>query len=97
MAAGLIDRDGALAEVEHVATPESGDPEAVWAGLEALIRAVVARAPHGRLSVCGVGCGGPMERDGLTVSPLNISGWRRFPLRARVAQLVGVPTAVDND
>lgn len=97
MAAGLVDREGSVADADHVPTPHSADPEAVWAGLEALIRGVVAHAPEGTLSVCGVGCGGPMEQGGATVSPLNIGGWRRFPLRARVADLVGVPTAVDND
>jgi len=97
MAAGLVDRDGELRDADHVPTPHSRDPEAVWAGLEALIGGVVTHAPHRVLSVCGVGCGGPMERGGATVSPLNIEGWRGFPLRSRVADLVGVPTAVDND
>ena len=45
---------------------------------------------------CGVGCAGPMDRSGL-VSPLNIPGWRRFPLRARLIDHTGLPTAVDND
>ena len=47
--------------------------------------------------VCGVGCGGPMSPGGETVSPLNIAGWRDFPLRARLRELTGVPTYVDND
>jgi len=32
-----------------------------------------------------------------TVSPLNIPGWRGFPLRRRMAELTGLPTALDND
>jgi glucokinase len=97
MAASLVDRDGVPRDADHVPTPHSPDPEVVWAQLEELIRGVLVHAPKGALSVCGVGCGGPMERGGETVSPLNIEGWRRFPLRARVTDLVGVPTAVDND
>jgi glucokinase len=31
------------------------------------------------------------------VSPLNIPGWRDFPLRARVAELTALPTWIDND
>jgi glucokinase len=50
-----------------------------------------------RIVVCGVGCGGPMSPHGETVSPLNIGGWRDFPLRARLRELCGVPTFVDND
>ena len=38
-----------------------------------------------------------MERHGDRVSPLNIPGWRGFPLRGRVAALTGLPTWVDND
>jgi len=38
-----------------------------------------------------------MTRGGELVSPLNIPGWRDFPLRARLAAHTGLPTAVDND
>ena len=38
-----------------------------------------------------------MSPDGETVSPLNIEGWRAFPLRSRLHELTGVPTYVDND
>jgi glucokinase len=44
-----------------------------------------------------VGCGGPMEPGGRTVSPLNIPAWKRFPLRERLASACGLPTFVDND
>ncbi len=54
------------------------------------------RAPR-RVQSVGVGCGGPMTRGGELVSPLNIPGWRDFPLRARLGALTGLPVAVDND
>ena len=38
-----------------------------------------------------------MTPDGEAVSPLNIHQWRGFPLRSRVAERVGLLTAVDND
>ena len=38
-----------------------------------------------------------MRRDGVSVSPLNIPAWRAFPLRDRLASMVGLPVAVDND
>jgi glucokinase len=37
-----------------------------------------------------------MARGGTTVSPLNIAGWRGFPLLARLGHH-GVPVAIDND
>ncbi|HXW38781.1 MAG TPA: ROK family protein, partial [Acidimicrobiales bacterium] len=96
MAAGLVDTDGAISHADRVPTPHSDDPEVVWSALARLIDARVASA-DGTIVTCGVGCGGPMESGGATVSPLNIKAWRRFPLRDRIAGLVGVPTAVDND
>jgi len=38
-----------------------------------------------------------MTPGGELVSPLNITAWRDFPLRARLAECTGLPTAVDND
>jgi len=38
-----------------------------------------------------------MGAGGEEVSPLNIPGWRKFPLRARLGDLTGLPTFVDND
>jgi glucokinase len=68
--------------------------EAIWAALRALVdEAVATRRP----AVAGVGCGGPMEEGNELVSPLNIPGWRRFPLRRRIEELTGLPTRIDND
>ncbi len=58
---------------------------------------VAGRAGGRHLAACGVGCGGPMTPGGEEVSPLNIAGWRRFPLRRRLRTLTGLPTYVDND
>jgi glucokinase len=46
----------------------------------------------------GIGCGGPMTWPAGEVSPLNIPGWRDFPLRARLAERYpGVPVRLHND
>ena len=63
-----------------------------------VVEGVLAQVgPGDRLVVCGTGCGGPMSPGGDEVSPLNIAGWRSFPLRSRLATLTGLPTFVDND
>lgn len=105
IAAGLVTRHGELLVHEQVATPVSGDAEEL---LEAVWRVVSHVVPDGGgidggasratdVVACGIGCGGPMDRDAGTVSPLNIGGWRQFPLRDHVARLTGLPTALDND
>ncbi|HVX22935.1 MAG TPA: ROK family protein [Acidimicrobiales bacterium] len=96
MAAGLVDRDGRLQSTAVVPTPPGADAAALWAALSGLVGGVLHRAPGtGAPVVCGVGCGGPMDAEG--VSPLNIPGWRRYPLRQQLAGLTGLPTFVDND
>lgn len=94
MAAALVDRRGRIGWRSSVPTPFAASEEGLWATLAGL----VAEAQlHGEARVCGVGCGGPMEPGGETVSPLNIPGWRRFPLRSRLAAHTGLPTWIDND
>ena len=92
MAAAVVDGAGRIAWSARVATPQGAPGDAVWSALADL----VGSAPKGS-TACGVGCGGPMLAGGAEVSPLNIPGWRGFPLRARVAELTGLPTWVDND
>jgi glucokinase len=94
LAAGVVD-DGGRLRSRRVVPTRSGDGDAMWADLMELVAAVSGGGPP--VDVVGVGCGGPMSAGGELVSPLNIPGWRDFPLRARLAELVGAPTFVDND
>jgi glucokinase len=96
LAAGLVDRTGAVAGEHRSATADTDDPEILWGALVELVQGVLADA-HESPAVCGVGCGGPMSPGGEEVSPLNIPAWRGFPLRHRLGELTGLPTFVDND
>jgi glucokinase len=98
MAAARVDRAGRLAARVTAPTP-AGDADELWAQLAALVDHVRADAhQHGvPLVGVGVGCGGPMTAEGEQVSPLNIPGWRSFPLRARLADHTGLTVHVDND
>ena len=96
LACGIVDGDGSLRERRQVATPATTDPEVLFSALAELISATSASSGDDAL-LCGVGCGGPMEPDGVTVSPLNIPAWTSFPLHDRLRELTGLPVAVDND
>jgi glucokinase len=97
LAAGLVDHTGAVLVRHQVSTDGSG-AEGLWGTVAALVDGVLAGAPEGvTVDRCGVGCGGPMEGFGDRVSPVNIPQWRGFPLRDRLAGLLGVPVALDND
>ena len=94
LATGLVDGDGALLTRHAAPTPSTDDPEVVYAVLEGLVHTTLG---EGAAEVCGVGSGGPMRSLNELVSPLNITAWRDFPLRRRLAESTGLPTHVDND
>lgn len=63
--------------------------------MAALLRGVRGSTP---VRGAGIGCGGPIDPVGGTVSPVNIPEWADFPLRDRVAELVeGLPVMLAND
>lgn len=96
LAVGRVDDRGVLEGARTTPTVATESAEDLWAALVELVDEVTA-AGTGRPDVCGVGCGGPMAPGGETVSPLNITAWRDFPLRRRLAAHTGLPTFVDND
>jgi glucokinase len=91
--AARVDGDGRILERYRLPT-EGANAEELFDGLVALVGPLLA---GGALGGCGVGCGGPMTSGGEEVSPLNIPQWRSFPLRARLAERLGMPVVVDND
>jgi len=94
IAVGLADPDGALVHTATRPTPH-GDAEAVWAVVERLITETTAdRAVRG----VGIASAGPIHLPTGTVSPINIGGWRDFPIVDRVAALLpGVPVRLGGD
>jgi glucokinase len=93
LAAGRVDGDGVLTGQRVVPTPAAATAAELWDVLAGLITDV----RRGDERVVGVGCGGPMEPGGVTVSPLNVPAWRSFPLRDRLGALTGLPVFIDND
>ena len=98
MAAGLVASDGSVLVHGRAATPQSADAETLWDTLAELVDGLVAAAGSPYEGI-GVGCGGPMLWPEGVVSPLNIPGWRGFPLLDRVRERWGGgnPVAIHND
>ncbi|TWD83122.1 glucokinase [Kribbella amoyensis] len=94
MAAALVAEDGEIITEDRIMTPP-GDAEQVFAALAELIGRVRGDV---RPVAVGIGSAGPLDlRHGL-VSPVNIVGWRNFPLVDRVQALVGdLPVALGVD
>ncbi len=99
LAAGVVDDGGRLTHRAQVPAAATGGGDALFDDLSRLVDGVRAAAAANGVDVgaCGVGCGGPMTEGGVEVSPLNITAWRAFPLRQRLADHLGLPVAVDND
>ena len=94
LAAALVDGEGTLLRSTAAPTP-ADDGAAVWSSLVTLLDQV---AGGQQVAGVGVGCGGPMEWPAGVVSPLNLPGWRGFPLRARLAERYpGLPVRLHND
>lgn len=93
LAAGVVDSSGSVLARAACPTPREPDGELV---LQALL-GVAAEVRTGEEVACGIGSGGPMTRGGERVSPLNIAGWRGFPLRRRLTDALALPVHIDND
>jgi glucokinase len=99
LAAAVVDATGTVAGHVEVPTPQSPDADAIFQALQTTIARSLGQAGTSATALVGigVGCGGPMRYPEGIVSPLNIPGWRDFPLRERLLAAYGAPTVVDND
>ncbi|MCW2715675.1 MAG: hypothetical protein JWN88_2722 [Frankiales bacterium] len=90
IAAALVSDDGEV--VRSARAPTAGDP---WPVCLALLQEV-----RGTEAVDGIGAGssGPMQWPSGRLSPLNVPGWRDFPLRDALRDAFpGLPVRVHND
>ena len=101
IAAGVVEPGGRLVTWTQVPTPRDGAAEQLWRALESVLNQVLNAAKisdTAQLAGVGCGCGGPISWPAGLVSPLNIPGWRAFPLRDRLAERYpGMPVRVHND
>lgn len=103
IAAGLVEADGTLVSQVQRPTPAGEGSGAV---IKAVYEAIdeLAADPHwGRVRGLGIGSAGPIDLAHGTVSPVNIPGWREYPLVRSVgahpalAALSGLPIVLGGD
>lgn len=94
MAAAIVDRDGTVTNRQRCSTPMPATADQLFS---VVCDTIEPLGPFDQFVGCGIGCGGPMTRGGVLVSPLNIPGWRDFPLAERIAEHTGLEAWVDND
>lgn len=95
--AGVVASSGEILARSRCATPAHGTSGEMWSAITRLFDEVRIAAGSPAIAAVGCGTGGPMSAGGASVSPLNITAWSDEPVRARLAELAGAPSHVDND
>lgn len=89
IAGALVDDTGELLVRAQRPTPAQEPARTVMAAVTAVLTELRATAPWQRVRAVGVGSAGPVDARRGTVSPVNIPGWRDFPLVDGVRRSVG--------
>ncbi|MDX3384309.1 ROK family protein [Streptomyces niveiscabiei] len=89
IAGALVDGDGAIVARAQRPTPAREDGETVMGAVEAVLGELTASPLWDRVHSVGIGSAGPVDASAGTVSPVNVPGWRGFPLVARVRAVTG--------
>ncbi|MEU1126149.1 ROK family protein [Streptomyces sp. NPDC005899] len=98
IAGALVDGGGALLVRARRPTPAREDSEAVMAAVNDVLAELMASPLWHRAGRVGIGSAGPVDASSGTVSPVNVPGWRDFPLVERVrATTGGLPVVLVGD
>jgi glucokinase len=98
IAGALVDDRGTLLVRAQRPTPAAEDAEAVMKMVTEVLGELAADPRSALASAVGIGSAGPVDASAGTVSPVNIPGWRGFPLVERVREATGgLPVTLTGD
>ncbi|MGV9527792.1 ROK family protein [Streptomyces cellulosae] len=89
IAGALVDREGRILARAQRPTPAREDGDTVMAAVGAVIGDLAASPLWERAGAVGIGSAGPVDASAGTVSPVNVPGWRDYPLVAQVRDASG--------
>ena len=89
IAGALVDADGRLLVRAQRPTPAHEDGDTVMRAAEEVLAELTGSPLWERTGAVGIGSAGPVDASAGTVSPVNIPGWRGFPLVERVRAATG--------
>ena len=96
--AALGDETGRVLARDRFPTPQSGDPGADLAAMAERARELVAREGLSAPTAVGASVPGPLDAEtGVVLSPPNLRGWERVPVRATLEAAFDAPVAIEND
>lgn len=89
----LVDPDGTVVDQQRVRTPPTLDE--IVTNIATAVRAFAPQRPEAK--ALGVGAAGMVDHEGTIHYSPNVPAFLHAPVRARVEEVVGLPTVVDND
>ncbi|MFJ2767063.1 ROK family protein [Streptomyces sp. NPDC087300] len=98
IAGALVDGHGRIVLRAQRPTPSREHGDTVMRAVEEVLGELTASQLWGRVGTVGIGSAGPVDASAGTVSPVNIPGWRGYPLVDRVRAVTGgLPVALVGD
>ncbi|MEW1564248.1 ROK family protein [Streptomyces sp. NPDC093509] len=89
IAGALVDGHGRILVRAQRATPAQEDGDTVMRAVEDVIGELSDSPLWSRAGALGIGSAGPVDASAGTVSPVNVPGWRGYPLVERAAKTAG--------
>lgn len=89
IAGALVDGRGRILLRAQRATPAQEDGGTVMGAVEAVVGELTLSPLWSRAAAVGIGSAGPVDASAGTVSPVNVPGWRDYPLVERVRKATG--------
>ncbi|MCQ9131331.1 MULTISPECIES: ROK family protein [Streptomyces] len=89
IAGALVDGDGTILARSQRPTPAREDGDTVMRAVEEVVGELSVSPLWGRVQAVGIGSAGPVDASAGTVSPVNVPGWRAYPLVDRVRAATG--------
>ncbi|WP_282797531.1 ROK family protein [Streptomyces sp. CC224B] len=98
IAGALVDGRGRILLRAQRPTPAREDGDTVMRAVEDVLGELERGEAWGRARAVGIGSAGPVDASAGTVSPVNVPGWRGYPLVERVrAATGGLPVELVGD
>ncbi|SEB89444.1 ROK family protein [Streptomyces sp. PAN_FS17] len=89
IAGALVDGHGTIVARAQRGTPAREDGETVMRAVEEVVGELTVSPLWGHATALGIGSAGPVDASAGTVSPVNVPGWRDYPLVRRVREAAG--------
>ncbi|MGV9278359.1 ROK family protein [Streptomyces griseosporeus] len=89
IAGAVVDGHGTILVRAQRPTPAREDGDTVMRAVEEVLGELTTSPLWGRARAIGIGSAGPVDASAGTVSPVNVPGWRDFPLVERVRAVTG--------